>query len=94
MIWNGFNKNGIVPMPDGIVTKNGGTECDMAAGPCSCGAWHSRKDWQRRITDTVMGYSKMQKQVFQKIIDIVDGQECEDYKESIIKTDSVRCLDI
>lgn len=30
----------IVPLPGFIRAKNGGSECDMAAGPCSCGAWH------------------------------------------------------
>lgn len=30
----------IVGLPDWLFVHNGGTECDMATGPCSCGAWH------------------------------------------------------
>lgn len=32
--------SGPFPLPDFIKTRNGGAECDMAAGPCSCRAWH------------------------------------------------------
>lgn len=95
MIWKGKNNNGIVPMPDCIVTHNGYNEkCDMAYGPCSCGAWHSRKDWERRIADDIMGYTKAQKRVFQQIVDIVDEQERNEYKELVVESEPVRCLDI
>lgn len=33
-------RNGFVPMPPGVVLTNGGEQCDMFIGPCSCGASH------------------------------------------------------
>lgn len=30
----------LVPLPPGLVLVNGGRRCDMAVGPCSCGATH------------------------------------------------------
>ena len=32
----------IVGLPDYMDIYNGGEKCDMAIGPCSCGAWHYR----------------------------------------------------
>lgn len=33
-------------MPDNIKVHNACTEpCDMAEGPCCCGAWHYLEDW-------------------------------------------------
>ncbi len=36
--------NGLIPLPDGVKLTNGGEECDMLVGPCSCGAGHSLSD--------------------------------------------------
>jgi hypothetical protein len=37
------------PMPPKINLHNGLAEpCDMAIGPCRCGAWHSITDWVNR----------------------------------------------
>jgi len=30
----------IVPLPSNSKIRNGGALCDMATGPCACGAWH------------------------------------------------------
>lgn len=30
----------MIGIPDWMYVHNGGVECDMAIGPCSCGAWH------------------------------------------------------
>ena len=30
----------IIGLPDWLLVDNGGVRCDMAIGPCSCGAWH------------------------------------------------------
>ena len=39
-----------LPMPDGIITRNASHEpCDMADGPCCCGAWHHLDDWPEPI---------------------------------------------
>ncbi len=35
----------LIPMPNGIIIFNNGESCDMAEGPCSCGAWHRLSDW-------------------------------------------------
>jgi len=32
------------PLPEGTVRTNGGVRCDMAVGPCACGAWHKAED--------------------------------------------------
>lgn len=35
-------------MPEGVRRYNAGIQCDMAIGPCACGAWHSAQhaiDW-------------------------------------------------
>lgn len=38
----------LIPMPKGIKYYNGCNEpCDMAQGPCCCGAWHKWKEWYR-----------------------------------------------
>lgn len=37
-------KNDFVPLEKGVVRFNGGTQCDMAVGPCACGAWHKQED--------------------------------------------------
>lgn len=73
--WHGRNNNGCIPMPDGFLIRNGSQECDMAAGPCSCGAWHSRADWTWKINNDVMGYSAHEKKVFSKLIQVVDEEE-------------------
>lgn len=31
---------GIIGLPETWLIYNGMTKCDMAIGPCSCGAWH------------------------------------------------------
>ena len=37
--------NDFIVMPEGVNVFNGSHErCDMAQGPCSCGAWHTLKD--------------------------------------------------
>lgn len=30
---------------------NGGRQCDTVEGPCACGAWHTREEMQKRLTD-------------------------------------------
>jgi hypothetical protein len=42
----------MMPMPPGILLYNGaGEPCDMAAGPCLCGAWHNLTETLRRINN-------------------------------------------
>ena len=39
-----------IPMPEGIDMHNGGhARCDMADGPCACGAWHHLTDWPPEV---------------------------------------------
>ena len=33
-------RTGMIGLPDDMPLYNGGVPCDMAIGPCSCGAWH------------------------------------------------------
>ena len=45
-----YARNGQVGLPDWFpYTNNGGTECDMARGFCSCGASHNERDLYRNI---------------------------------------------
>ena len=42
----------IIRMPEGFKFYNASTptcQCDMAQGPCSCGAWHRLEDWPEEI---------------------------------------------
>ncbi|MFH1047286.1 MAG: hypothetical protein V1738_03190 [Patescibacteria group bacterium] len=29
--------------------SNGGQRCDVALGPCACGAWHTKDEWPIRM---------------------------------------------
>lgn len=41
-------------MPEGVLLYNAsGTPCDVAQGPCSCGAWHTVKETQTRIQNAI-----------------------------------------
>lgn len=44
-----MSSESFIPLPTEITQTNGGQPCDMAAGPCACGAWHeiSDQEWQR-----------------------------------------------
>lgn len=42
-----------ISMPKKFKFFNGGTQCDMAVGPCSCGAWHSPQDWNKEVRDFI-----------------------------------------
>lgn len=35
--------------------SNGGVACDVADGPCACGAWHNKKEMIRRLRSDVIG---------------------------------------
>ncbi len=44
----------LIVMPDGIVVHNASHEsCDMAEGPCCCGAWHHLNDWPEPIRSEI-----------------------------------------
>lgn len=38
-----------VPLPAHVVLTNGGQRCDMAVGPCACGAWHDSGETLKRV---------------------------------------------
>ncbi len=40
----GFYSTSFCVLPEGFEFWNGGVKCDMAVGPCACGAWHNAKD--------------------------------------------------
>lgn len=41
----------MIPMPHDINLWNACNErCDMADGPCACGAWHGLSDWRHRAS--------------------------------------------
>lgn len=45
-----FESTSLVRMPEHIEIYNACNEpCDVLIGPCSCGAWHSIKDWDDKI---------------------------------------------
>lgn len=31
----------MIPLPYNVLLHNAGERCDMAEGPCACGAWHT-----------------------------------------------------
>jgi hypothetical protein len=40
----------LIPMPTEISHFNGSHQrCDMASGPCCCGAWHSLIEWPEQL---------------------------------------------
>ena len=46
--------NNIIPMPDSIDIHNASHErCDMAQGPCACGAWHKLEKWPEDIRNEI-----------------------------------------
>lgn len=47
----------VIAMPPDIRYHNGCREaCDTFSGPCVCGAWHHRDDWDQEIIDQVDAY--------------------------------------
>lgn len=38
------------PLPVYIKKYNAGIECDMAIGPCSCGAWHTEEEYKKFLS--------------------------------------------
>ena len=54
-------ENNIVVMPEKFWHKfyNACTDfCDMISGPCACGAWHSLKDWPKKVQDAIEAQRK------------------------------------
>lgn len=52
----------MIVMPDGVTVYNGSHErCDMADGPCSCGAWHKLEDWTVQIREQIERLTAEQK---------------------------------
>ena len=46
--------SGFIIMPLNINVYNANNErCDMAEGPCSCGAWHHIIDWNNDIRNQI-----------------------------------------
>lgn len=44
----------LVEMPQTVQIRNASTErCDMAQGPCACGAWHALTDWPEPIAEAI-----------------------------------------
>ena len=37
---NGAVDTSVMQAHEGLHGSNGGVKCDVASGPCSCGAWH------------------------------------------------------
>lgn len=45
---------GFIKMPIAINWHNGSHErCDVAQGPCACGAWHTLEDWPAEIQELI-----------------------------------------
>lgn len=60
-----------IAMPREISINNAVTEnCDMAAGPCACGAWHRRSEWMYDSKRKM--YPARTRATFRKIVRIVD----------------------
>jgi hypothetical protein len=44
----------LIPMPASLDLHNANHErCDMAQGPCACGAWHRLEDWPEVVRQEV-----------------------------------------
>lgn len=42
--------NSFIPMPKQFIFFNSNKEpCDMAFGPCCCGAWHKLSEWPDEV---------------------------------------------
>lgn len=77
MKWKGHARSGCIVMPKGFDIRNGLYDreaCDMAQGPCICGAWHSREDWIRR-QDPMWKPTKSQVAEFKRLVKQVDAAE-------------------
>ena len=45
-------KSRILFMPEKFFFRNACTErCDIAEGPCACGAWHKLEDWPKEVQE-------------------------------------------
>jgi len=55
-----IEKDKCIPMPAEFVGKlrNGSSTetCDMADGPCACGAWHKLDTWAKEVQDACSGW--------------------------------------
>jgi hypothetical protein len=59
LINNGEEFQGSIVMPSGIITHNASHEpCDMADGPCCCGAWHKLTDWPEPLRTQILAARK------------------------------------
>lgn len=75
----------IVAMPTGIDHHNADSHrCDMAVGPCSCGAWHSIADWPAKIQAAIRRAMKAGRCVVASIISIacLNAAGCTDTKHA------------
>ncbi len=44
-----------IEMPKDIKARNASSDfCDMAEGPCSCGAWHKMSDWPMEMRQGII----------------------------------------
>lgn len=57
-------------MPKHINIYQTNERCDMAVGPCSCGAWHLLKDWKN--TKSLEGTDQQNEFLFGKQMAEVD----------------------
>lgn len=54
-----------LPLPEslqGFYSKNS-EKCDMALGPCACGAWHHESCWERREKQDILNYINDMKKI-------------------------------
>ena len=72
--WQGHPRSGMIPMPTGFHLTNGGTPCDMAKGPCSCGATHSRAGWVWVAGSSRLS-SPQERRVINRLIAFLDEKE-------------------
>ena len=73
--WRGHPRSGMIPMPDLFEIFHGNVRCDMAQGPCSCRAGHSREDWVSRCKNKTMRYTRTEKATFRRLIRFIDAME-------------------
>lgn len=75
--WKGHPRSGMVLLPEGVVLYNGGQRCDMAQGPCACGASHNRLGWLRLLSNPVWMLDDDEKETIQRMINTLDRREQE-----------------
>ena len=75
-----------LPMPDGIFLHNAQHDpCDMAVGPCCCGAWHNAEETLCRLRESARAEVRRLRKALHRIGAMAGNPEAADACRLIIR---------